>query len=50
MAAITTTDVRVFVVRRQVGQASSGEINRELTALKRMFSLAIKGGQAPRET
>ena len=45
MAAVTTADVRAFSVRRQKAGASNGEINRELTALKRMFSLAIQGGK-----
>ena len=42
MASITTADTRAFVARRQAAGASNGEINRELTALKRMFSLAIQ--------
>ncbi len=45
MIAVTTTDVRTFTVRRQAAGASNGEINRELTALKRMFSLAIQAGK-----
>ena len=53
MASITTSDVRAYIARRQsqvrvVGESqwrreklvSAGEINRELTALKRMFNLA----------
>ena len=42
MTAITTADVRAFIVARQAAGASNGEINRELTALKRMFNLAIQ--------
>ena len=44
MASITTTDVQRFVARRQAANASNGEINRELTTLKRMFSLSLQGG------
>jgi integrase len=39
---ITTTDVKAFIARRQAEQASNGEINRELAALKRMFNLALQ--------
>ncbi len=45
MAAITTTDVRLFVRQRLEAEASNGEINRALTALKRMYSLAIQAGK-----
>ena len=45
MAVITTADVRAFIVRRQATKASNGEINRELTALKKLFSLAIQAGK-----
>lgn len=58
MASITTSDVREFIAGRQSeriewGPAearrsrspSNGEINRELTALKRMFRLAVQGGK-----
>ena len=45
MTAITTVEVRVFTVARQTAGASNGEINRELTALKRMYSLAIQAGK-----
>jgi integrase len=45
MAAITTADVRAFIAARQAAGASSAEINRELAALKRMFSLAIQAGK-----
>jgi integrase len=44
MAAITTPLVRAFVADRLNAGASAGEINRELTTLKRMFSLAIQDG------
>ena len=45
MTAITTVEVRVFTMARQTAGASNGEINRELTALKRMYSLAIQAGK-----
>ncbi len=45
MTAITTVDVRAFTATRQVANASNGEINRELTALKRMFNLAVQAGK-----
>jgi integrase len=45
MSTITTSDVRTFVAQRQAVGASNGEINRELTTLKRAFSLAIQAGK-----
>ena len=45
MATITTSDVRAFAKRRQDAGASNGEINREITALKRMFTLAVQAGK-----
>src|SRR5437870_1704725 len=45
MTAINTALVRVFVARRQEAAASNAEINRELIALKRMFTLAVQGGK-----
>ena len=45
MAAISTPEIRAFTAARQEAGASNGEINRELTALKRMFSLAVQGGK-----
>jgi site-specific recombinase XerC len=45
LSAITTSDVRTFVTGRQAAGASAGEINRELAALKRMFSLALQAGK-----
>jgi integrase len=41
-AAITTSDVRKFIVSRQTAGASNGEINRELSGLKRAFNLAVQ--------
>ena len=45
LSTLGTSDVRAFVVHRQDAGASNGEINRELTVLKRMFTLAIHDGQ-----
>jgi integrase len=45
MTAITTALVRGFVARRQESGASNGSINRDLIALKRMFTLAVQGGK-----
>lgn len=42
MANITTTDVRAYIARRKEEGAANGTVNRELTILKRMFSLAIQ--------
>lgn len=57
MSTITTSDIRSYVAERQrtpivTGkgdnerrrQVSNGEINRELTTLKRMFNLALQAG------
>jgi integrase len=55
MSSITTADVRAFIVSRQspithedgtkTPGASHAEINRELAALKRMFTLAVQAGK-----
>lgn len=42
---ITTDRVRAYVSHRQDEGASNGSINRELAALKRMFSLAVQAGK-----
>ena len=42
---ITTADVRCFIAIRQEQDATAGEINRELAALKRPLSLAIQDGK-----
>lgn len=42
--SITTSDFRRYVTRRQEEKASNGEINRELAAIKRAFSLAAQAG------
>ena len=38
-------DIRAFIVARQAAGAANGEINRELSALKRMFNLAMQAGK-----
>ncbi len=58
LGSITTADVRAYIAKRQKDVIATGggddrkerpvsnaEINRELTALKRMFSLAIQAGK-----
>lgn len=40
--SITTANIREFIDARQTAGASNGEINRELAAIKRAFSLAVK--------
>ena len=45
MAQITPDEVQTFVEHRQKAGAANATINRELAALKRMFSLAIKRGR-----
>jgi integrase len=42
MASISTADVRAYVKHRQEAGAANATINRELAALKRMFSLAMQ--------
>ncbi len=41
-AAITTSEVQKYIVKRQSEGATNGTINRDLAALRRMFSLATK--------
>ncbi len=41
-AAITTSEVQKYIVKRQSEGAANGTINRDLAALRRMFSLAAK--------
>jgi integrase len=45
LANITTTDVRAFVAARLAAGAAPGEINRELSALKRMYTIAVQAGK-----
>ena len=44
MASLTTSHVRTYVDARQADGAANATINRELAALKRMFTLAIAAG------
>ena len=45
MASITTATIRAFMAERQEAGASAAEINRELAALRRTFSLAVQAGR-----
>lgn len=40
--SVTTHQIKVYIKKRQTAGRSNGTINRELSALKRMFSLAMK--------
>src|SRR4030095_2147327 len=40
---VTSADVRAYQARRQTEGAANATINRECAALKRMYSLAVKG-------
>jgi integrase len=42
---ITTDRIRTYIARRQGEKASNATVNRELAALKRMFSLAVQAGK-----
>lgn len=48
MATITTTDVRRYVAARQREGARNATINRELSVLKRAFTLAMAAGRLSR--
>ena len=45
MSAITTADLRAFIVARLEAGASNAEINRELAIVKRSYRLAIQAGK-----
>jgi integrase len=45
MTSITMSDVRAYVLERQKAGAANATINRELAALKRMFTLARQAGK-----
>ena len=44
-SSVTTDEVRSYIRMRQKAGATNGTINRELTALKRAYSLATQGGK-----
>lgn len=43
--SITESDINKFIAKRQREEATNGEINRELTVIKRAFNLGIKERQ-----
>jgi hypothetical protein len=45
---VTSADVTAYRVKRQEAGAAAATVNRELAALKRMFSLAVKGERLQR--
>jgi hypothetical protein len=45
MTTITTSDIRTYIAQRQDNGAANATINRELAALKRMYTLAIQAGK-----
>jgi integrase len=45
MAELRTSDVIVYTANRQTQGAMNSTINRELASLKRMFTLAVRGGE-----
>lgn len=45
MANVTTADTRSYTARRQAQGIANGTINRELSALKRMFTLLVHSGE-----
>jgi integrase len=49
MTGIETADVRTYTLKRKRQGASNATINRELQALRRMFTLAVKGGRLLRK-
>jgi len=45
MISITAADIRAYAADRQAQGAANASINRELAALKRMFTLAVQAGK-----
>ncbi len=45
LLSITEPAIREYIVNRQAEAAKAGTVNRELSALKRMFTLAIRAGK-----
>jgi integrase len=46
---VTTADVKAYIAHRQQEGAKNGSINRELAALKRMFTLALQAEKITRK-
>jgi integrase len=44
-SSITTADIRAYIAARREAGATNGQINRELTAVKRAFNLGIQAGK-----
>jgi site-specific recombinase XerD len=49
MTGIETADARAYTLKRKREGASNATINRELQALRRMFTLAVKAGKLLRK-
>jgi len=45
LTTVTTADVNAFIAHRQAAGAAVATINRELAALKRMYTLALRAGK-----
>jgi integrase len=45
LGGVTTSNIRAYIAARQQEGASNATINRELAALKRMFTLAVQAGK-----
>jgi integrase len=45
LISISTADIRAYAANRRAQGAANASINRELAALKRMFTLAVQGGK-----
>lgn len=47
LASITAANIEDYIIKRQSDGVANGTINRELACLKRMYTLAIRWGEAP---
>ncbi len=45
LISVTTTEIRAYVAARKDAGAANATVNRELSALKRMFTLAVQAGK-----